>query len=130
MHNFRKLLVWSRARTLGGDVYRLCAAVTSPEKKIVSAQVRRLALSISANIAEGCGKRSRAEGIRYLEIAAGSASETVHHLTMASDLGILPIRECTRLADESEQIGRMLRALISRFPASDEEVRAQEVLRT
>ena len=130
MHNFRKLLVWSRARALGGDVYRLCASVTAPEKKISTAQLRRSALSISANIAEGCGKRSRAEGIRYLEIAAGSTAETVHHLTMAADLGILPIRECTRLADESEQIGRMIRALINRFPASDDEVRVEAVLRT
>ena len=130
MHNFRRLLVWSRARALGGDVYRLCATVTSPQEKVVTAQLRRSALSISANIAEGCGKRSRAEGIRYLEIAAGSASETVHHLSMASDLRILPIRECTRLADESEQIGRMIRALINRFPASDDEVQKQEVLRT
>lgn len=130
MHNFRKLLVWSRSRALGGDVYRLCATVTTPEKKIITAQLRRSALSISANIAEGCGKRSRAEGIRYLEIAAGSASETVHHLSMASDLKILPMRECTRLAGESEQIGRMIRALINRFPASDDDVPAQAILRT
>ena len=130
MHNYRKLLVWSRARALGGDVYRLCATVRSPSAKVVTAQLRRSALSVSANIAEGCGKRSRAEGIRYLQIAAGSAAETVHHLIMASDLRILPARECRRLADESEQIGRMLRALIDRFPESDDPSPKQEVLRT
>jgi four helix bundle protein len=119
MHNYRKLVVWSRARALGGDVYRLCATVSSPSAKIVTAQLRRSALSVSANIAEGCGKRSRAEGIRYLEIAAGSAAETQHHLSMAADLKILPTRNCSRLADESEQIGRMIRALITRFPAGD-----------
>lgn len=130
MHNFRKLLVWSRARALGGDVYRLCATVTSPQEKVVTAQLRRSALSISANIAEGCGKRSRAAGIRYLEIAAGSAAETGHHLTMAADLGIVPQAACTPLADEAEQIGRMIRALIIRFPASDDKVREQVVRRS
>ena len=92
MHNYRKLVVWSRARALGGDAYRLCAAVSSPPAKVVTAQLRRSALSISANIAEGCGKRSCAETIRYLEIAAGSAAETQHHLTIAADLAILPAR--------------------------------------
>ena len=130
MHNFRKLHVWSRARTLGADVYRLCAMVTSPQAKVVTAQLRRSALSISANIAEGCGKRSRAEGIRYLEIASGSAAETEHHLAMASDLEILPHRDCNRLGGEAEQVGRMIRALINRFPASDDIRPEQEVLRT
>ena len=130
MHNFRKLLVWSRARALGADVYRLCIPVTVPEKKTITAQLRRSALSISANIAEGCGKRSRAEGIRYLEIAAGSASETEHHLIMAADLDILSTRESQLLADESVQVSRMIRALINRFPESDDLRYEQEVLRT
>jgi S23 ribosomal protein. len=130
MHNFRKLVVWSRARALGGDVYRLCATVTSPQAKVITAQLRRSALSISANIAEGCGKRSRAEGIRYLEIATGSAAETEHHLAMAADLEILPTTACNQLADEAEQIGRMIRALINRFPESDDLREEREVLRT
>jgi four helix bundle protein len=99
MHNFRKLHVWSRARALGADVYRLCATVTAPQAKIVTAQLRRSALSISANIAQGCGKRSRAESARYLEIATGSAAETEHHLAMAADLEILPRAECEHLVD-------------------------------
>ena len=130
MHNSRKLVVWSRARALGGNVYRLCATVTAPQGKPVTAQLRRSALSISANIAEGCGKRSRAEGIRYLEIATGSAAETEHHLAMAADLEILPRADCNRLADEAEQVGRMIRALIVRFPQSDDAAREKEVLRT
>ncbi|CAN5907259.1 hypothetical protein BH11GEM2_BH11GEM2_25220 [soil metagenome] len=129
MHNFRKLVVWSRARALGGDVCRLCATVTSPQEKVVIARLRRSALSISANIAEGCGIRSRADGIRYLEIAAGSAAETEHDLAMAYDLEILPRQDSRRLMDQSAQIGSMLRALITRFPANDAGGE-QEVVRT
>lgn len=79
--------------------------------------MRRAALSIPANIAEGCGKGSRAECIRYLEIACGSVAESEHHLQMASDLAILPIGNCSALADEASQLRRMLRALIARLPA-------------
>ena len=72
---------------------------------------------MAANIAEGCGKRSRAETIRFLEIACGSVAESEHHLLVAADLAILPERKCIQLADEAIQLRRMLRALIERFPA-------------
>jgi four helix bundle protein len=82
----------------------------------VTSQLKRSALSISANIAEGCGKRSRAEAIRYLEIACGSAAETEHHLTIARDLRILPADRCVQLEQQAADARRMLRALIDRFP--------------
>ncbi|MFL5606222.1 MAG: four helix bundle protein [Gemmatimonadaceae bacterium] len=117
MHNFRKLTVWSRARFLATDVFESCAAVTRPDHRMVTAQLKRSALSISANIAEGCGKGSRAEAIRYLEIACGSAAETEHHLIVASDLAILPANRCVDLAQRAAVVQRMVRRLIERFPA-------------
>ena len=118
VHNFRKLAVWSRSVALGAEIYQLCAAVTRPREHLVTAQLRRSALSIASNIAEGCGKRSRAETIRYLEIASGSAAESEHHLLVAADLGILPKVRCDVLADEVVQIRRMIRTLIERFPSN------------
>ena len=118
MHNFRKLAVWSRSRIFARDVYFLCATVRNPQQRVVTAQLRRSALSISATIAEGCGKGSRAETIRYLEIACGSVAESEHHLLVATDLAILPERHCLKLADEAPQLRRMLRALIERLPLS------------
>ena len=116
MHDFRRLQVWERSRLLAATIYRHCAKVTQPEKKLITAQLRRSALSIASNIAEGCGKGSRAETIRYLEIACGSAAETDHHLQLAADLSILPAAACAKLGDEAVQIRRMLRALIERMP--------------
>ena len=86
------------------------------EQRVVSAQLRRAAISIPANIAEGCGKASRAETIRYLEIACGSVSESEHHLQMAADLAILPSAACASLSEEASQLRKMLRALIARLP--------------
>ena len=116
MHNFRKLAVWHRGKDFARDVYLLCASVTNPRHKTVTSQLWRSALSISATIAEGCGKRTRPETLRYLEMACGSVTESESHLMVAAELGILPESTCARLVDEATQLRRMLRALIQRLP--------------
>lgn len=78
--------------------------------------MRRAALAIATNIAEGCGKSSRAETIRYLDIAAGSAAETEHHLEVARDVGAIESKLCEGLLDRVASIRRMLRALIINLP--------------
>jgi four helix bundle protein len=115
VHDFRRLVVWQRARVFARGVYRLTAAAR-PEEKVVTAQLRRSALSIGATVAEGCGKRSRAETVRFLEIACGSAAESEHHLTIAVDLEILPADACGALINEAAQLQRMLRGLMKRLP--------------
>ena len=116
MHNFRKLAVWHRGRDFARDVYVLCATVTIPRQRTVTSQLSRSALAIPATIAEGCGKSTRAETLRYLEIACGSVTESESHLLVAADLGILPEGKCAALVDEATQLRRMLRALIERLP--------------
>ncbi len=116
VHDFRKLTVWTRSRALAVEIHGLCATETRPDRRLVTSQLKRAALSISANIAEGCGKGSRAETIRYLEIACGSAAETEHHLIMASDLAILSPQRVEPLVVRSAELRRMLRALIDRLP--------------
>ena len=100
----------------GREVFFLTASVVRSEYRLVTSQLRRSALGISANIAEGCSKGSRAETIRYLEIACGSVGESEHHLLVAGELAILPETKCATLADEASQLRRMLRALIERLP--------------
>ena len=86
MHDFRRLRVWHHAKALGTAVYKLCG--DRPRAHVlITTQLRRSGLSIASNIAEGCGKNSRAETLRYLEIASGSAAETEHHLEVARDVG-------------------------------------------
>ncbi|MDQ6634317.1 MAG: four helix bundle protein [Gemmatimonadota bacterium] len=116
MHNFRKLIGWSAACELGADVYAPCGSVTRPESRVITSQLRRAALSIAANIAEGCGKNSRAETIRYLEIAGGSAAETEHHLIVAMRTRILDAEVATPLLARATAVRRMLRLLVIRLP--------------
>jgi four helix bundle protein len=115
MHDFRKLVVWQLSRDLGTEVYKLCAGRPRDEA-VVTTQLRRSALSIAANIAEGCGRSTRAETLRFLDIAAGSAAETEHHLAVWRDLeGIDPGR-CDALLERVLSIRRMLRALRAKLP--------------
>jgi four helix bundle protein len=116
MHDFHRLDVWHLSRALGSDVYRACAAVRRPEARLITSQLRRSALSIASTIAEGCGKNSRAETIRYLEIASGSAAETEHHLHVAIENSVLPNGVAEDLLARIGSIRRMLFALIKRLP--------------
>ena len=109
--------MWTRLRALAVEIHGLCATETRPDRRLVTSQLKRAALSISANIAEGCGKGSRAETIRYLEIACGSAAETEHHLIVASDLSILSPQRVDPLIARAGELRRMLRALIDRLPS-------------
>jgi len=115
MHDFRRLRVWHEAKLLGTEVYVICAR-TGRRDQLITTQLRRSALSIATNIAEGCGKNSRAETIRYLEIASGSAAETEHHLEVACDVGVLTGHRAAPLIERSAAVRRMLDSLIHRFP--------------
>jgi four helix bundle protein len=86
------------------------------DRGVVAGQVRRAVLSIAANIAEGCGKSSRRETIRFLQIASGSAVEAECHVLLATDLRYLPPRASHELLGQIKSIQRMLRGLMANLP--------------
>jgi four helix bundle protein len=83
----------------------------------LTAQLRRAAASIPANIAEGCGRSGNAELGRFLQIAMGSTSELEYHLLLARDLGLLPEASYGRLIDETHELERMLSTLVRKVKA-------------
>ena len=83
---------------------------------MVAGQLRRSAISIPSNIAEGCGKGSRKETIRFFQIALGSATETESHLMIAADFGYLDAQAREVLLGEIKIIQRMLAKLASNLP--------------
>ena len=85
--SFRDLVVWQKAHEFVLAVYRLTEAFPEREKFGLCHQMRRAAVSIPANIAEGFGKRSRADKARFLNIAEGSLEECRYYLILANDLG-------------------------------------------
>ena len=86
------------------------------DRGVIAAQLRRAALSIPANIAEGCGRNSRNETIRFLRIASGSATEVESHLEVATGLGYLSSRQRESMVDDAKAIQRMLFRLIQNLP--------------
>src|SRR6266478_2775108 len=85
--SFRDLRVWQKAHQFVLAVYRYSESFPEREKYGLAHQLRRAAVSIPANIAEGFGKRSQAEKGRFLNIAEGSVEECRYYLILSPDLG-------------------------------------------
>jgi len=81
----------------------------------LTSQMRRAAASVTANIAEGCGRNGDREFIRYLKIALGSANELEDHIILAGDLNYLTGHACVQLSAEVTVVKRMIARLIDRL---------------
>jgi four helix bundle protein len=114
MQDFRKLVVWQKAHELALATYR--ATLKAPRAHAaLASQLRRAAISIPANIAEGCGRDSRPELGRFLRIAAASSSELEYHLQLAKDVGFLNDGLHETLDRRTCEVRRMLAALVARL---------------
>jgi four helix bundle protein len=116
MKNFRQLKVSEKAHRLALDVYRATKKFPRDELYGLTSQCRRSASSIPSNLAEGCC-RSQADFARFVQIAAGSASELEYQLLLAKDLELLEVSEYQALTDAAEEVKRMLASLLSRLRA-------------
>jgi four helix bundle protein len=114
MFQFEKLDVWQFARSFAGEVYDAVESFPRKEQFALAQQMRRAAVSISANIAEGRSRSSAKEFSRYVEMAYGSLCEVVAELFIALDRDYLKEDGFRRLYSHSESLGRMM----SRFRES------------
>ena len=117
MRDFHKLRVWNHAHLATLDVYRATKTFPKDELYGLTAQMRRAATSICANLAEGCGRRGGAEFARFLDIALGSASELEYHLLLSVDLKLLDGSAYARLNSAVVQVKRMLAGLLRKLRA-------------
>ena len=113
MRNYRDLQVWSKAYALTLDLYKLSREFPKDELYGLTAQLRRSATSIGANLAEGCGRRGNNEMARFVKIALGSASELDHHLLLSRDLGFLKAADYERCSKELTSLRKMLAAFLA-----------------
>jgi len=111
--DFKELKVWHKAYELSLALYEASRVFPREEIYGLTSQLRRAAVSIGANIAEGCGRRSDGELVRFLQIARGSASEVEHHLLLARDLKFLPVNTHQDLEKRLQEVQRMLTSLVS-----------------
>lgn len=105
--NFQDLIVWQKAHALVLEIYRLTRTFPKEETYGLTSQLRRAAVSVPANIAEGFKKRGRNDKARFLNIAQGSLEETRYYLMLVNDLGY---GETSINLNAADEVGRILDA--------------------
>jgi four helix bundle protein len=111
VRDYRDLKVWNKAHQLTLAVHRGTQSLPREELFGLTRQIRRASVSIEANLAEGCGRRSDGEMGRFIQIAMGSGSELSCHLLLARDLGLMNAEEYSGLYERVTEVLRMLSAL-------------------
>lgn len=108
---FEKLEVWQKAIHFAREVYRLTNAFPSEERFGLTVQLRRAAVSISANLAEGSGRGSNRDFAHFVDQAYGSCMEVVSELALAADLGYATPDNVGNLRQQAAVIAAMLSGL-------------------
>jgi four helix bundle protein len=118
VQSFRELIVWQRSIQLAASVYRLTQLFPKEETYGLSNQMRRSAVSIPSNIAEGHGRLSIGEYRQFLGVARGSNFELRTQLEIARVLGIGAVGNIDETESLSHEVGKMLYAILSKTKKS------------
>jgi four helix bundle protein len=120
MQPFVDLKVWQRSHKLTLEIYRLTATFPADERFGLISQIRRAAVSVPSNIAEGSRRSHTRDYARFLNIAEGSAAEISYLMILSRDLGFVDQERAHNILAELDEILRMLYALrqkVDRSPA-------------
>ena len=109
--SYRNLVVWQRAIDISQAVYLLTKSFPKDEQFALTSQMRRAAVSIAANIAEGYGRNGNTEFASFLRISHGSLTELETLLTIAKKLSYCSEERCSTIERQLDETGRMLYAL-------------------
>ncbi|MDX8434984.1 four helix bundle protein [Mesorhizobium abyssinicae] len=121
IESYRDLMVWQAAMVLAEDCYRFTKGFPKDEIYGMTSQMRRSAVSIAANIAEGYGRENRGSFVQFLRMAQGSLKELETHILLACRVGMLERDNETELLLRCEEIGKMMRSLIRTVQAKQAE---------
>jgi four helix bundle protein len=113
---FRDLLVWRKAHEFVLSIYKFTATFPRQEIYGLCSQMRRAAISIPANIAEGFRKRGKADKARFMNTAEGSVEESRYYLVLSGDLGY---GETSGLMKSLEEVSKILNAYAAAILSSD-----------
>ena len=114
-YSFQKLKVWQEAKKLVVDVYHLLDGFPKFENYALCDQIRRAIVSVPSNIAEGSGRKSLKEQIRFLEIAYGSLMETYNQLLIAIDLSYITEESVEAIKPSIDAVAKMINGLSSSY---------------
>ncbi len=123
MHDYRRLRVWQDARSIAGNVYRLTDGFPQSERFGLTQQMRRAAVSIVSNIAEGAGRSGELDFARFVGMAIGSTCELEAQLELALDLGFIE-------GDEYRPLAQRLGAIKPKLAGLERSLRERVGLRS
>ena len=112
IESFRDLVAWRKAFQLGLNVYRVAAILPAEERFGLASQLRRGAISVASNIAEGYGRAGRSDYLRFLKIARGTLYELHTQLMFALHLSYIDTQSFERAKSEVDECERILAGLI------------------
>jgi four helix bundle protein len=112
MGNYQELTVWKHAHGLALDLYRSTQHFPDGKRYGITSQLRRAAISVPSNIAEGTGRVGNRDQARFLQIARGSVCELECQLLLARDIGYLTLETWSALDKRCREVGKMLNGLI------------------
>ena len=113
--SYRDLLVWQKGVALCVQIYKVCESFPKSEVYGLSGQMKRAAVSVPSNIAEGQARQHTGEFLHFLSIANGSLAELDTQRTIAESLGLLTPGDSTRLDERITEIRKMLYSLATRI---------------
>ncbi|HMG32826.1 MAG TPA: four helix bundle protein [Blastocatellia bacterium] len=113
--NYSDLIVWKKAMDLVENVYRATRQFPKDELYGLTSPLRRAAISVPSNIAEGQGRRAPGDFVRFLAIAHGSLREVETQILIAERLHYFAPMEVTKLLSLSAEVGRLLNGLSNRM---------------
>lgn len=116
--SYRDLIVWQKSMKLVVEVYRLTDTFPKSELYGIVSQIRRSAVSIPSNIAEGKQRGTRKEYRQFLIIAFGSAAELDTQLEISREIGFCSIQDCTKICVLLDEVSRMLNTLVTKLEKS------------
>jgi four helix bundle protein len=111
-YGYRNLMVWQKAKALAVEIYRLTKAEAISHDFSLIDQMRRSAVSVPSNIAEGDERKSDKDSIRFFHIAKGSLAELATQLEIAQEVGYFSSAQVGPLIAQCAELGKMLGALI------------------
>jgi four helix bundle protein len=112
LKNYKELKVWQRSYQLCLEIYKTTKRFPKEETYGLTSQIRRSAVSVPSNIAEGYGRKSTLDYIRSLYIAYGSNCELETQILLSGDLNYIEAAKLGKLKDDIGEVERMLKALI------------------
>ena len=112
LKNYKELNVWQKAYNLCIEIYKITRKFPKEELYGLTSQMRRAAVSVPSNIAEGYGRKTTPEYLRSLYIAYGSSCELETQILLSGDLGLMKAEALNKIQEDLGEVERMLKALI------------------